>query len=449
MWKWIGIVVALGIIGVLVYVGMTQATPVLVAAAEKGEIRAYVEERARTTLPRIHCVTMPLDGRIQPIQLREGAEVTPDMVIATLDDSDLKTSEVEALARVGSIKSQIKVNEYNKLEETALKESDKWIASMAATVAASEKKVEASRLRREYAEWWKKSQENLFRGDATPEKELKQARTEFAQAEVEYQSDQLQHSAMVIMKEITNLYPVYIRQYLDKKLLDRDVLKQDLAGAEAHLGKVGRDLGRTTIKSPIRGVVLKRHVSDERVLSAGAPLLDLGCLDDLEVTADILSEDVVNVKVGNPADIFGAAIGAKPIRGSVVRINPQGFTKVSSLGVEQQRVAVVVAFNKDDLAALQKEGRALGVEYRVRVRIYTDTREQAVRIPRTALFRGSGGKWRAFTVRDGRAQMTDLNVGITNDTDAEIVSGVSAGDIVIVAPESALTSGTRVRYDKP
>jgi energy-coupling factor transporter ATP-binding protein EcfA2 len=163
-----------------------------------------------------------------------------------------------------------------------------------------------------------------------------------------------------------------------------------------------------------------------------------------EVEADILTLDVVAAKVGDAVEIYGPAIGQPSVRGKVARIFPAGFTKVSSLGVEQQRVKVVIHFDdKDELKRLLRE-RGLGVGYRVRVRIFTADKSRAILIPRSALFRAADGKWQLFAVRNGRASLQTVEVGLMNDEQAEIRSGVAEGELVVLAPESSLTDGMRV-----
>ena len=114
----------------------------------------------------------------------------------------------------------------------------------------------------------------------------------------------------------------------------------------------------------------------------------------------MLSLDVVAAKVGDPVEIYGPAIGRPPAKGIVARIYPAGFTKVSSLGVEQQRVKVIVRFAEGELKRLLAE-RRLGVGYRVRVRIFTADKTQALLIPRSALFRAADNTWQVFVVRNG------------------------------------------------
>jgi HlyD family secretion protein len=201
--------------------------------------------------------------------------------------------------------------------------------------------------------------------------------------------------------------------------------------------------------SPVDGVVLERLQTDERMVAAGTVLLEIGDLKELEVEVDVLSQEVVKVKLGQPAEVFGPAIGDRPLRGKVKNIYPAGFTKVSSLGVEQQRVKVIVAFDDDDQRRLIERRTAgewdLGVDYRVRVRIITDQRSGALVIPRSALCRGADGQWQVFVIRDGVTRLQPIEVGLMNDEQVEVQSGVGVDELLVLAPETNLADGTKVK----
>lgn len=139
-----------------------------------------------------------------------------------------------------------------------------------------------------------------------------------------------------------------------------------------------------------------------------------------------------------------ARVRHEPLTGRVSRIEPRGFTKVSSLGVEQQRVLVIVDFDPDVLEQFAADGYTLGVGYRLQVRVITDTHENAVVVPRSALFRGTGDRWQVFVVHGNRARLADVRIGLLNDHEVEIVGGISANDIVVIAPETDLLDGARV-----
>jgi HlyD family secretion protein len=240
------------------------------------------------------------------------------------------------------------------------------------------------------------------------------------------------------------VWPRGIGDWLDRKELQKDVLLSEKSEAAARLEQARRDRERGTLRSPVEGVVLHRHESNERVLPAGQLLVEIGRLADIEVEADVLSQDVVDVKAANPVDIYGPAIGAEPIRGKVARVYPAGFTKLSSLGVEQQRVKVVVAFDEGVLNSLAQGGKELGPDFRVRVRIYTATSRNAVVVPRNAVFKGESGGWRAFVVRGREAALTTVQLGVFNDDQVEILSGIQPDEHVILAPDADLEGGDRV-----
>jgi HlyD family secretion protein len=222
------------------------------------------------------------------------------------------------------------------------------------------------------------------------------------------------------------------------------VLQQEKIEAEARRDQIKLKIERSVMKSPVSGTVLKRHLRDERMVSAGSVLLEIGTLDDLEVEADILSQDAVGVTKDQDVDVFGPAVGKNLVRGKVAQVYPAGFTKMSSLGVEQQRVKVIVRLPAEVIKQLRQE-RNIGVGYRVRVRIFTASRSQALRIPRSALFRGAGGEWQTFVVRDGRAKLQAIDVGLMNDELVEVKAGLNDGDLVILAPEANLADDSRVR----
>ncbi|NCC50892.1 MAG: efflux RND transporter periplasmic adaptor subunit [Spartobacteria bacterium] len=391
--KWI---VGIVIVAVVVIGGVVSergsAIPVQTATVTKGRIQSYVEERARTTLPHVYHLTMPEQGRVHPITLEAGAPVKKDQVVVTLDAADL---------------------------QDALKEANEMVSAMANAVDASQSKITATKAGMEYAKWLWDAKKQLYTAQQTSEMDEKDAQRTYVESQVDFEESQSIFYAMSALNAAVKLMPIY----------------------------VNRRLNRATLTSPVDGVVLKRYVWNERVMQPGEALLDIGNLNDLEVTADILSEEVVAVKKGQQVEIYGETIGATPIRGTVTRVKPQGFTKISSLGVEQQRVSVIIKFDEKDMAALAADGRTLGLEYRVRVRIFTDEKDHALTVPRTALFRNNKGGWAAYVVRDGKAQLVTVGVGLTNDTQAEILDGLQAGEVVIMAPEASLTSGTRVNAD--
>lgn len=435
------------IIAIIIWDMSSGGTPVKVAPARKGKISSYIEDRAETSLPIVYHITMPQCGRILPISIKSGAKVAKGQAVAKMDTADLKTAIKETHAHMEATKKRITLEKYNAIEETAYKESSDWIKTMAATVAASWKKAEASKARNGFAEWYLDSAKKMKQ--AISVKELNKAQMEAAESKVNYEADLLQYSAIKTVESIFKLCPVYIKQFLDRKKLNVDILESDLKNAQASLEKAQRDLKRGTLTSPINGIVVKRYIKNERVLEAGAKLLDIGDMKELEVTANILSQEAVSIQPGNPVDIYGPALGKKTLQGKVIRVKPEGFTKISSLGVEQQRVPVIVSIDENAKEELLKNKLTLGLGYRVQVRIHTAEASNATIIPRTALFMGGDGKWKLFVADGSTAKLTDVEIGLLNDQEAQILKGLKPGDKVILAPPAALVSGASIAYTEP
>jgi HlyD family secretion protein len=189
----------------------------------------------------------------------------------------------------------------------------------------------------------------------------------------------------------------------------------------------------------VDGVVLKRLHESEAVVPAGDPLVEIGDPASLEIVADLLSTDAVRVKAGARVVIEEWG-GEGPLDARVRRIEPAGFMKISALGVEEQRVNVVL-----DFADSCGDARlALGDGYRVEIRVVMWESENVVTVPSSALFR-HGEEWAVYTIDRGRARRTIVEVGHRTGQMAEVLSGVAPGTRVILHPGDTLVDGARVR----
>lgn len=214
----------------------------------------------------------------------------------------------------------------------------------------------------------------------------------------------------------------------------------ELQRAEARLAPSTLEtVGRVvSVTAPVDGVVLKRLRESESIVPSGDPLLEIGDPRRLEIVADLLSTDAVRVKPGARALIEQWG-GDTPIEARVRRIEPSGFTKISALGVEEQRVNVVLDF-ADPVAA----GASLGDAYRVEVRVVIWEAADVLNVPTGALFR-EGEKWAVYVVDEGRARRRVIELGHQTGTEAEVTSGLSEGARVILHPGDMLADGVRVR----
>ena len=194
------------------------------------------------------------------------------------------------------------------------------------------------------------------------------------------------------------------------------------------------------ICAPADGRVLRVMRESEGPLSAGTPLMEVGDVENgLEVVIELLSSEAVRVTSGDRVVLSGWG-GDRPLNGIVEKIEPFAFTKVSALGVEEQRVNVVVRFTD-----LQESLGRLGHGFRVEARIVVWEDRDALTVPSSALFRSDGdGKWAVFVVEDGIARLRTIEAGRDNGIEAQVLDGLRPGEQVILYPASDLTDGARV-----
>ncbi len=197
-----------------------------------------------------------------------------------------------------------------------------------------------------------------------------------------------------------------------------------------------------TVTSPVTGVVLRRLRESASVVPAGEPLVEIGDPRDLEIVADLLSTDAVQVRTGEMVRLEQWG-GQAPLQARVRRVEPSGFRKFSALGVEEQRVNVVMDFDDPTMASSH-----LGDGYRTEVRIETWSGADVVQVPTSALFR-DGVDWAVFVVAGDRVRLTRVAIDHRTSRTAEVKDGVVPGDVVVVHPPDTLADGVRVRVRQP
>jgi HlyD family secretion protein len=218
-----------------------------------------------------------------------------------------------------------------------------------------------------------------------------------------------------------------------------DLRKSELMSAEARL--IGPEVGEASEESvsvyaPTDGTVLALLSESEQVLLAGGPLLEIGHPANLEIIVHLLSSDAVGVAPAAIARIDGW--GGPELSAKLRRIDPAAYTKVSALGIEEQRVDAVF-----DIVDPYEQWQRLGHEFRVMVHIPTWQSEDALRLPLGALFR-RGEQWHVFKVDDGVAMLTPVTLGHRSSRFAELVDGLAAGDVVVLHPSDRVVDGVAV-----
>ncbi len=243
------------------------------------------------------------------------------------------------------------------------------------------------------------------------------------------------------------------RHVLDLALLERDTAEAALQSAEASLAVRGRERDSAaavldgtisaaaeaccvTVTAPVSGQVLRVLTEDEQVVGPATPLVEIGDPADLRVRVDLLSRDAVRVRPGAEARITGW--GGPDLTAVVERIEPAAETRISALGIDEQRVQVLLRLTGD-----AKGRQGLGHGYRVVARITLMTVPEALSIPVGALFR-DGSDWATFVVTDGTADLRRIALGERDDEFAQVVQGLAAGEEVILHPNDLVSAGVSV-----
>ncbi len=411
-------------------------TDVQVVTPQRGEIRESFTESARTRLTETYPISMPVTGRIGRIDPEPGDTVKKGEILVEFDRLPLEKEVEEARALVAELQAEIEVNKDNRIEKTAIVETEAAIEAAQEALKAANEQVDAERARAERTEKHRQRMLMLSKTEAIPQSKLDDANLAADTALIELRRQQFYRSAFNALMVAIRLGPQYVNLYVERKLLSRKVIKHQLEQARAKLERAEHNLELARITSPINGVVLKRYNLGDSTLPAGRDLLLLGDPDLMEVIADVLTQDALKLKPGGPVELRPAT-GTDVIRGRVKRIEPAGFTKVSSLGVEQQRVNVIVKFGG------AHDG--LGVGYRVRARFVTGSKDDALIVPRFSVLQAPDRTYYVFTVERGRLRKQPIELGLRNDLELEVVGGLSEKDRIVARPTSAMTSGMKVK----
>lgn len=422
-----------------------QSSAVAVSAApmSQGPLTEHVEERAKTRLEQLHRVTMPQAGLVQPQPIEVGMLVNADQLLARLDMRPLELAIAETTAMQEEQAAILAKSQDNSLENRVQAQAERLVESVAAAVEAAEERVQAGKERAAFSERIRDRLRNV--ASASSKNEVERAELQAVEAVSSARQDDLIASASRAIEAATILLPKMVTDYIARKKLDDAVTaaRQGAATAKVQQAKLRAD--EASLRSPVDGVVLESMLKTPQHLGFGETVFVVGALEELEIETDILSEDAVRVNNGDRCVVFGPALAAAPdgaLEGVVTRVSPNAFTKVSSLGVEQQRVNVVIRLEPAAIDIAKQAG--LGVGYQVDVRIITDRREDARQVPRSALFRNRQQQWEVFVVEDGVAKRRQIQIGIQSDTHAEVLAGLDDQDLIITEPESRIQEGTRV-----
>jgi HlyD family secretion protein len=391
-----GRIITLTLIAVVIVAGLAwgfrpRPVGVDVATIERGLLQITVEEEGRTRVKDRYVVTAPVEGYARRIELDVGDPVQPGQLLVELEPVRSRVldprSRAEAEARVAAARS------------------------------------------------------NLARAEA----EARRSQAEADQAMIEFRRQkELRARELVAQSRLDEAASAMRATQAAAKAADSavDVSRYELDAALTALNysaAVPDDRPKETVlvSAPVAGRILKKVHESEGLVAGGQPLLEIGDPGILEVEVDVLSKDAVRISPGGRV-LLERWGGEDVLEGRVRTVEPTGFTKVSALGVEEQRVLVIV-----DIVSPQGEWSRLGDGYRVEAAFVVWEEEDVLRVPASALFRRNDG-WAVFVLENGRAALRAVRIGRSNGLQTQLLDGLPEGSTVIVHPDESIEDDTRV-----
>jgi HlyD family secretion protein len=431
----IWILVLLVIAGLMVFAVLPAPLLVDLAPVKRGILTVTVDAEGKTRVRQRSIVSAPVTGRLSRIALHEGDWVEQGTLIARIDPLPHDAAIREARARMAEWRAQRAGVETLRPKQQSLLHIQARIAAAISAQREAEAKVGQASAALEQAQREVQRAKRLEAAGAISQegRETLELLTTTRSKELEAAQLEVQRTAAEVKAAQAELAVLEAQQRDPDYLLD--VYSARIASIEAELARLQDEANRTEILAPVSAQVLRILEENERVVTAGTPLLELGDLSQLELVVDLLSTDSVNVQPGAPVWVEDWG-GDTTLHARVRLVEPSAFTKVSALGVEEQRVNVIADFIDAPVP--------LGDGYRVEARIVIWQGEAVLQVPLSALFR-CGESWCVFAVVDHRAQRRPVALGHRNRIAAEVVDGLQEGDIAILHPTDELREGARVK----
>ena len=381
----------------LLFIYALMPSPILVDSAPigRGPLEVTVDEEGETRIREIYTVSAPIGGKVLRAPREIGDQVEKNKtLVAVIQPVD---------------PSFLGVRRRRELEAA--------VAASEASVSHTRTEIIRAQAELRFAESERIRAESLAKRGTVSKRTL-----EKAMMDVDVRRAELEQS----------------RANLELRERELESAKARLIGPQTRFDQgANGDLGVVEVFAPENGRVLKIQTESEQVVRPGEALLEIGNPQDLEIVVDLLSTDAVKVKHGASAHVEGWG-GGKELKAKVRRIDPAGFTKVSALGIEEQRVNTIL-----DLVDPKENWKQLGHDFRVFVRVTVWKEDNVLRVPLSALFR-SGDSWAVFRVIDGHAKLSPVEIGQRNTAYAEILDGLDARDVVILHPSDRVVDGVGV-----
>lgn len=393
------------IAGGLFYMNIQSGLVVETTTVENGEIKQYIDDTAVVQSNKKQTVYVEGTGKINLLNVNIGDYVKQGDVLLSQDITDLELQLKDADAKISSAKAQLQStdssNYSNKIE----------IAEAAVETA----KINCEAAKREFNNYT-----TLYEAGAISQQELTKVEEAYKSAQASLKSAESQ------LKEAKDGAPDYMKSGYLAAIEQAEILK----------ASIEKNIQKQQVISPIDGIILDKFVEINSIPTAGSEAFLIGDTKSLELEANILSDDIYKIKIGNEVEVSGKAIGDLIIKGKVIKIAPEAKNITSSLGVNQKRVLVTIE--------IIDENNLLKPGYDLDAKIITEIKSDTLIVPDSAVFDYKGNSC-VFTVENGKAVIKQITKGIEGEKTIEVLGGLNEGDKIIVKPDNNVTEGMKIK----
>ncbi len=405
VWGLVALLVVLG----LVYLWWPSPQAVDVGQVGRGPLVVTVDEDGHTRVRERYTVSATVAGNLERVRREVGEFVEAGGVLATIHPAKAPLLDPRSRAQAEAM-----------VETAQASVSQAQVAVEQAEQADQYARREADRLR------------GVYRAGGLTQQRAEQAEFEAEQARTRLEAAR---AAVRVAREQLAQAQAALDAGQDGTASEPETM-ENMQGQAVGGGPV-ESAAAVEIRAPVAGTVLQLLQESAAPVQMGTPILELGDPEQLEIVVDVLTTEAVGIKSGAPAQIEQWG-GGQHVQAVVRHIEPAAFTRVSSLGVEEQRVNVIL-----DIVEAPEVWRTIGDGFRVEARIVTWEGEDVLKVDASAVFRSPQG-WAAYRIVDGRARLTLVEPGARTDREVQILSGLDAGDTVILYPGDTVTDGVRV-----
>jgi HlyD family secretion protein len=436
-----------GVIGCATSIAVLWAfrpIPILVEVGkiQRGEMQVTVNAEGKTRIRDRFVITAPVSGRLTRIALKVGDPVKSGQIVAQIEPLTLTAPVQAALGRLAEVRAQREGVATQRPKAATLAQAQTRIQAAQAGYSRAEAAIAQAQATLAQAQRDRKRAQELATAGVIPRRDREAAELTEITRSKELESAKLAAKAAAAEVDVARAALTVLQdQQRDPDYLLK-VYDAQIASIEADLAKLKDEAARTEIRAPIGGQVLRMLQQSAQSVAAGAPLLEIGDISKLEIAIDVLSADAMKIKPGSVI-LVQAGAGMPMLQAQVRQIEPSAFTKISALGVEEQRVNIIGDFINSPTS--------LGDAYRSDVQIVIWQNQDVLKVPLSALFRCDGtkqashsGAWCVFGIRDGKAEQRSIEIGQRSIFEAEVQKGLSAGETVILHPNEKIETGTLV-----